>query len=159
MAAGLMTKAWDGARSVTRRPPVAVADRPQEARQADDAWSGRRPVCVTLMSFGFKYGLPQANYYFDVAFIRNPAREAEWGFFTEPTEEMKQFVLGQEQTQEFLARVEPLLVFLSTLDQNQVFAFGCNSGRHRSSVLVEELARRLEKAGITTNVYHRDRGH
>lgn len=113
-------------------------------------------VKVTLVSFGFKYGLPNANYYFDVGFIKNPAREAGWDFFDKPDERMKRFVLEQEQTKEFLEKIEPLLIFLTTVDQNQVFAFGCNSGRHRSSVLVEELGRRLARAGIKANVNHRD---
>lgn len=111
---------------------------------------------VTLMSFGFKYGLPHANYYFDVGFIKNPAREDKWGFFSKETDEMSEYVLNLKKTKEFLGKVEPLLIFLSSIDQNQVFAFGCSAGRHRSSVIVEELSRRLEKAGIKTRVYHRD---
>lgn len=111
---------------------------------------------VTLMSFGFKYGPPCANYYFDVGFIKNPARQDKWSFFSRPTEEMRRYTLEQEETRRFLDMVEPLLIFLSTIDQNQVFAFGCSAGRHRSSVVVEELSRRLAKVGIKTNVYHRD---
>lgn len=109
-----------------------------------------------LMSFGFKYGLPNANYYFDVGFLENPARLDKWNFFSAPTEEMRRYVLEQQEAREFLDLVEPLLVYLSTIDQDQVFAFGCSAGRHRSSILVEELSRRLEKAGIETHVYHRD---
>ena len=112
---------------------------------------------ITLVSFGFKYGLPRANYYFDVGFLKNPARLAQWDFFSAPTEEMRRYVLEQEEATEFLDLVEPLLIFLSAIDQNQVFAFGCSAGRHRSSVLVEELSCRLERAGIETDVYHRDR--
>ena len=113
-------------------------------------------VRVTLMSFGFKYGMPNANYWFDVGFLKNPARKGKWGFFSKPVEEMERYVLEQEEAQEFLNRVEPLLRFLATIDQNQIFAFGCSAGRHRSSLLVEELSRRLERAGIKTNVRHRD---
>ena len=111
---------------------------------------------VTLMSFGFKYGLPHANYYFDIGFIRNPAREKRWDFFSTPDEDMRQYVLRQRETQEFLNHTAPLLIFLSGIDQNQVFAFGCNAGRHRSSIIVEELSRILKDAGIRTHVYHRD---
>jgi len=117
--------------------------------------NARKPT-VTLISFGFKYSLPNANYYFDVGFIKNPARQNKWDFFSEPTDEMRQYVLDQENTKSFLEKVEPLLVFLSTIDQNQVFAFGCNSGRHRSNILVEELSERLNKAGVNTKVIHRD---
>jgi UPF0042 nucleotide-binding protein len=117
--------------------------------------TSRQPT-VTLMSFGFKYSLPHANYYFDVGFIKNPARLDNWDFFSEPTDEMRKYVLEQEGTRMFLEKVEPLLVFLSTIDQNQIFAFGCNSGRHRSNIVVDELSRRLEKAGVKTKVIHRD---
>lgn len=111
---------------------------------------------VTLMTFGFKYGLPNANYYFDVGFLKNPAREEGWSFFSDTNEEMHRYVLGQDKARQFLEKIEPLLIFLATIDQHQVFAFGCNAGRHRSTILVEELSRRLAKAGIKTRIIHRD---
>ena len=116
-----------------------------------------RKAKARLVSFGFKYGLPRANYYFDVGFLKNPARLDKWDFFSTATEEMRRYVLEQEEAIEFLDLVEPLLIYLSAIDQNQVFAFGCSAGRHRSSILVEELGCRLERAGIETDVYHRDR--
>lgn len=111
---------------------------------------------VILMSFGFKYGMPNANYYFDVGFLKNPARQKDWHFFSEPCDEMREFVLKEKSARGFLERVEPLIVFLSKVDQNQVFAFGCNAGRHRSSILVDELGKRLAKKGIKVKIYHRD---
>ncbi len=111
---------------------------------------------VMLMSFGFKYGLPRANYYFDVGFIKNPARESRWGFFAEADDRMRTYVLGQEEVRRFVELTLPLLIHLSGLDQNQVFAFGCNAGRHRSTILVEELSRLLEESGVKTHVHHRD---
>ena len=111
---------------------------------------------ANLMSFGFKYGLPHANYYFDVGFVKNPARLDKWDFFSPPNEEMRRYLLEQEEAVEFLDLVEPLVAYLSSIDQKQVFAFGCSAGRHRSSILVEELSRRLEQSGIETTVYHRD---
>jgi len=111
---------------------------------------------VVLMSFGFKYGMPNANYYFDVGFIKNPAREKRWNFFSNTSRDLEEFVLAQPRVNEFIDKVEPLLIFLSTIDQDQVFAFGCSAGRHRSPVVVEELKRRLEKAGIESAVFHRD---
>jgi len=108
------------------------------------------------MSFGFKYGVPHSNYYFDVGFLRNPARD-KWGFFDKPDGEMRKYVLDQEFAQELLSKVEPLILFLSTVDQHQVFAFGCNAGRHRSTIIVDEMARRLEKKKINVEVIHRDR--
>ncbi|NOQ22408.1 MAG: hypothetical protein GQ565_07145 [Candidatus Aegiribacteria sp.] len=111
---------------------------------------------VTLMSFGFKYGMPNANYYFDVGFIRNPARENGWGFFSEPNEKMYRYVLEQESVKEFIDNVIPLILFLISIDQHQVFAFGCNAGRHRSYLLVEKIARVLKEKGVVTQIVHRD---
>jgi len=112
--------------------------------------------CVMLMSFGFKYGLPRANYYFDVGFIRNPARQRAWDFFSPADDQMRAFVLEQADVRRFIELTLPLLQHLAGLDQNQVFAFGCSAGRHRSTILVEEFSRLLEASGIRTHVYHRD---
>lgn len=98
---------------------------------------------LKLMSFGFKYGLPTANFYFDVSFTVNPARDARWGLHARPDHEMIEFVLGQPAVAEFIRRVVPLLEHIGTLDAYQVVAFGCNSGRHRSPVIANEIARRL----------------
>jgi len=111
---------------------------------------------VVLMSFGFKYGMPNANYYFDVGFIKNPARESQWGFFSEATDRMHAFVLSQAAVQQLIEKLVPLLSFLATIDQNQIFAFGCNAGRHRSFILVNALADRLKEEGIQVEVLHRD---
>jgi len=112
---------------------------------------------ITLMSFGFKYGQPNANYYFDVGFIKNPARESNWGFESEVDEEMKRFVLEQPQAAAFIQTVMPLIVFLKDIDQHQVFAFGCSAGRHRSPVIVEVLASILQDSGTEVEVIHRER--
>ena len=111
---------------------------------------------VKLMSFGFKYGIPNANYYFDVGFIKNPAREERWGFFAVPDDEMRTYVLNQPPVVEFLKYVVPLIKMLAPLDQSQVFAFGCNAGRHRSYILVEEIARQLTELGVVNKVIHRE---
>lgn len=114
------------------------------------------PCNVTLMSFGFKYGPPAANYFFDVGFVKNPARNPEWGFFSSPDEEMRAFVMEQEPARNFVDRVVPLIEFLSTVDQHQILAFGCSAGRHRSPLLVKEISRRLKERGIDNRVVHRD---
>src|SRR5689334_10605630 len=110
--------------------------------------SGHKKNIVKLMSFGFKYGIPNANYYFDVGFIKNPAREPKWSFFSVPDDEMRAYVLNQPPVAEFLKYVVPLIKMLAPLDQSQVFAFGCNAGRHRSYILVEEIARQLSEYGV-----------
>jgi UPF0042 nucleotide-binding protein len=111
---------------------------------------------ITLVSFGFKYGTPRANYYFDVGFVKNPARNKKWSFFSQPDDNMKSYVLEQELAKEFIEKVQPLIIFLSKIDQNQIFAFGCNAGRHRSNIIVDELAKLLKARGLDVKVVHRD---
>jgi len=112
---------------------------------------------ITLISFGFKYGQPHANYYFDVGFLKNPARQDKWDFFSDTDGEMKDFLLMQPEALKFLELVEPLIVYLNSIDQNQLFAFGCSGGRHRSPIIVEVLAENLRTRGIQVNVRHRDK--
>ncbi len=112
---------------------------------------------IVLQSFGFKYGLPAANYYFDVGFATNPARQPQWTFFSDVDEEMVKFVLAHEPVSRFLDLVVPLIEHLATIDSHHVIALGCSAGRHRSPILVHELARRLEPE-IPITLRHRELG-
>jgi UPF0042 nucleotide-binding protein len=111
---------------------------------------------IRLISFGFKYGLPPANFYFDVSFIKNPAREKKWGLFAIEDEEMVEYVLSQDSVSDFIDLVVPLIYHIVKLDGFQSVAFGCNSGRHRSPIVVNEIARRINK-DIKHIVLHRDK--
>ena len=111
---------------------------------------------LTLMSFGFKYGHPPANYYFDVSFLKNPAREHGWDLFSSVSPRMREFVLAQPQCQRFLDAATPLLEVLLDCDGDMRVAIGCSAGRHRSAVVVEELARRMESDRVTVKVVHRE---
>lgn len=113
---------------------------------------------IKLMSFGFKYGQPNANFYFDVGFIKNPAREKKWGFFSKLNKEMREFVLAQPFSKKFIDNIVPLIELLNVVDQNQIFAFGCSAGRHRSTIIVETIADILRKKGVNVDVEHRDMG-
>ena len=113
-------------------------------------------AAITLLSFGFKYGPPRANYYFDVGFVKNPARSEKWGFFSKADEEMRRFVLEQKEIKVFLFLIKSLIKHLSNIDAAQVYAFGCSAGRHRSPIIVEELASTLRLDGYMVRVIHRD---
>lgn len=110
---------------------------------------------IKIVSFGFKYGLPSANYYFDVSFAKNPAREKEWGMFGNADHKMIEFVLSQKPVAEFIDLVVPLVEHIATLDSFQVVAFGCSSGRHRSPIIVDEIANRLINK-ISISIVHRE---
>src|SRR4051812_15527267 len=93
-----------------------------------------RAGSVQLLSFGFKFGPPAANYSFDVSFIKNPARDDRWGMHGVIDPEMVDFVLRQEPVARFVDLVVPLVRHVATVDAFQVVAFGCNAGRHRSPI-------------------------
>ena len=74
---------------------------------------------------------------------------------------MRSFVVEQEATAGFLARLQSLLEFLLPWYQREgkaylTIAIGCTGGRHRSVALVEELRRVLTGLGFTPTVVHRD---
>ena len=112
---------------------------------------------VTLVSFGFKYGPPPANHAFDVSFLKNPARQEGWNLWSEPGAEMRDWVIRQPEARAFLGAALPLLRILPTVDDDARVAFGCSAGRHRSAILVEEIARHLRSEGIEVVVIHRER--
>ncbi|MCC7013802.1 MAG: hypothetical protein IT454_14695 [Planctomycetes bacterium] len=111
---------------------------------------------LTLVTFGFKYGTPNTNYYFDVSFLRNPAREPQWDLFASPDERMRTFVLGQPLCQSFLDSVVPVIRLLMECDDDVRVGIGCSSGRHRSVIVAEEIKRRLECKDITVRLIHRE---
>lgn len=110
---------------------------------------------VKLMSFGFKYGIPNANFYFDVSFAKNPARNDKWGLFGVIDHEMVDFVLKQEPVSKFIELMVPLIEHIASVDSFQTVALGCNSGRHRSPIIIDEIAARLVKR-VNVSVEHRN---
>jgi len=119
-------------------------------------------MTIGLLSFGYKYGLPtDADLVLDCRFLPNP-------FFVEGLRDktgsdpaVADYVLGRDETQEFVKRLVDLLAFTLPRYRREgksylTIALGCTGGRHRSIVLVEELRRRLQEGGHRVLVRHRD---
>lgn len=115
-----------------------------------------RRQSLTLVTFGFKYGVPNTNYYFDVSFLRNPAREERWNLFSQSDPEMSQFVLEQPLCQAFLETLLPMIRVLLECDDDVRIGLGCSSGRHRSYIVAEELKRRIELDDVSVRLIHRE---
>ena len=111
---------------------------------------------LTLLTFGFKYGVPNANHWFDVSFLKNPARQEGWTLFDQPDAGMREFVLRQPECAAFLEALTALLRVLATCDDDLRVGIGCSSGRHRSRIVAEELKRRLEAEGAAVRLIHRE---
>jgi UPF0042 nucleotide-binding protein len=121
-------------------------------------------LTVSLISFGFKHGAPlDVDTLFDVRFLPNPHYDPELRPLTGHDEPVREAVLSGDGAREFLERAGDLLSFLIpryAVEGKTYFTLGlgCTGGRHRSVVVVEELARRLrqEHAEIDLFVRHRD---
>jgi len=120
---------------------------------------------VTVMSFGFKYGLPaDVDLVADMRFLPNPFWDDQLRGLTGEDERVREFVLGQEGAAEFL---ESYTAALSTVlagyqrenKTHSTVGIGCTGGKHRSVAVARELAARLgEMPGIAVKVQHRDLG-
>jgi RNase adapter protein RapZ len=134
-------------------------DRLQQAYGVQEA---RGALTVSLVSFGFKYGLPyDADLVFDVRFLPNPHFVDELRALDGRHAQAATFVLAHDETRRFMARLEDLLRFLLPLYQREgkaylTVAIGCTGGRHRSVTVVEALRAFVERAGFPPIVRHRD---
>ncbi|KQR38088.1 MULTISPECIES: RNase adapter RapZ [Microbacterium] len=139
----------------------------QLATQVSDLFSeeGAARHRVTLMSFGFKYGLPtDVDLVADMRFLPNPFWNEELRGLTGKDEPVRDYVLSREGATEFLdaytAALTPVLEgYQRENKSHSTIAIGCTGGKHRSVAMVEELARRLAAfPGVAVNVRHRDLG-
>jgi UPF0042 nucleotide-binding protein len=120
-------------------------------------------MVVNVVSFGFKNGTPRdADLVFDVRFLPNPHWVDELRPFTGLDVPVRDYVMQQPETGEFLERLTALLelmvpAFIADGKRYLTIAVGCTGGRHRSVVLGEEIARRMRALDVSLQVDHRDR--
>jgi UPF0042 nucleotide-binding protein len=122
-------------------------------------------VQVTVMSFGFKYGLPSdADMVADARFLPNPFWIPELRPHTGLDDDVRRYVFDQRGADEFLTNyektLEPVLAgYQRENKRHATIAIGCTGGKHRSVALVQELASRLEHLpGVAVSTRHRDLG-
>jgi UPF0042 nucleotide-binding protein len=131
---------------------------------AFDARASAAPLQLTLMSFGYKYGLPvDADLVVDCRFLPNPHWVPELRPQTGQDEAVRDYVLSREGAGEFLERYEQLVQllaqgYLREGKRSALLAVGCTGGKHRSVAMSEELGRRLAADGLEVVVQHRDLG-
>jgi UPF0042 nucleotide-binding protein len=119
---------------------------------------------VSIVSFGFKYGLPiDADMVADMRFLPNPYWVDELRPMSGLDEPVRDYVRSQPRSTEFLDSYESLLALLTDgfVHEDKSFltvAMGCTGGRHRSVTMAEALGERLRARGVRTQVIHRDLG-
>jgi UPF0042 nucleotide-binding protein len=117
---------------------------------------------VNVVSFGYKHGLPlDVDVVLDCRFLPNPHWVEALRPFTGRDDPVREYVLAQPGTGEFLDELERLFDLLLPGYEQEGKAYlsigiGCTGGRHRSVVIAEQLADRLCSGGYRTAVHHRD---
>jgi RNase adapter protein RapZ len=117
---------------------------------------------IQVVSFGFKHGVPiDVDNVFDCRFLPNPHWIEGLRPLTGLDEPVRRYVLDQPATEEFIDRLDELLALVLPAYVKEgksylTIGIGCTGGRHRSVVLAEELAHRMEKRGYGPLVHHRD---
>ncbi|HET7018951.1 MAG TPA: RNase adapter RapZ [Streptosporangiaceae bacterium] len=121
-------------------------------------------IRVTVVSFGFKYGLPvDADMVVDCRFLPNPHWVPELAPLTGQDRAVRDYVLGQPGADDFLrAYLEALEITLSGYERSGkhfiTVAIGCTGGKHRSVAISEEIGARLAANWQEVQVSHRDLG-
>ena len=119
-------------------------------------------LMVTILSFGFKYGIPEdADLVFDVRFLPNPYYIDELKPLTGNDKPSKEDVIGFDIAHQFLEKLTDMIEFLIPNyilegKNRLVIAIGCTGGRHRSVTLANELYNRLEGGEYGIKIDHRD---
>ena len=124
---------------------------------------GYNNLIVTVMSFGFKHGIPSdADLVFDVRFLPNPYYIDELKTKTGLDKEVRDYVMSFAEAEAFLNQLEDMLTFLlpNYVKEGKyrlVVAIGCTGGKHRSVTLADGLYNRLrDQGGYGINLQHRD---
>lgn len=117
---------------------------------------------VTVLSFGFKYGIPSdADLVFDVRFLPNPYYIQELRPLTGNDKEIQDYVLSAKESKEFLVKMKDMLRFLlpnyvKEGKNNLVIAIGCTGGKHRSVTLANEIYKLIWELDYGCKIEHRD---
>ena len=130
--------------------------------EAFSAEGGATSMRTSVVSFGYKYGLPlDVDVVFDCRFLPNPFWIEELRPFSGLDEPVREYVLSQPETKDFLEKVDGLLTgilpsFVREGKSYLTIALGCTGGRHRSVALAEALGERFAEQGHPVSVFHRD---
>jgi UPF0042 nucleotide-binding protein len=119
---------------------------------------------ATILSFGFKYGIPvDADFVFDARFLANPFWEEDLKNLTGLDKKVQDFVLHQDGAERFAKTINELINtttpgYVREGKKYVTVAIGCTGGKHRSVTISEKVAQQLLTDGAKVRVVHRDLG-
>jgi UPF0042 nucleotide-binding protein len=158
----LMRSFRDGADLILDSSELSVRDLRRRVTAFFEDGGLTEGLKTTVISFGYKYGLPlDADIVLDVRFLPNPHWVEGLRELTGLEEPVRDYVVGQAGTGEFLARARELFrLWLPGFQQEGrhylTVAVGCTGGRHRSVVLADDIATSIREQGFAVKVVHRD---
>jgi UPF0042 nucleotide-binding protein len=122
----------------------------------------KRDLAVTVMSFGFKHGIPlEADLVFDVRFLPNPFYVEDLRPLCGLDRPVAEYVFRHTQTREFLEKLEDMIAFLLPYYKEEgklalTVAIGCTGGHHRSVAIASALHKHLLANGVNSVNVNRD---
>lgn len=142
---------------------LSVHDLARKIRSAV-AKASDKSLHVTVMSFGFKYGVPlDADHVADVRFLPNPYWVSELRHMTGKDEPVRDFVMSIDGAEDFANKYVDLLYpifagYVRELKPYVTIAIGCTGGKHRSVAMAENISKKLRSRGVDVRTIHRDLG-
>jgi UPF0042 nucleotide-binding protein len=138
----------------------------QLRRRVEELFGGEdvRRLRITVLSFGFKYGLPpDADYVLDARFLPNPFWVPDLRDHTGLEEAVSKYVLDQEGAGDFVTTYAGLIAATAPGFEREgkrylTVAVGCTGGKHRSVAIAEELTAQLRDMRLSAHSSHRDLG-
>jgi len=141
-----------------------VHDLRQTIERQYAAGDAGRPMVITLLTFGYKFGVPfDLDLLFDLRFLPNPHFVPELRPHTGEDPRVREYIMAQPDSAEFLARLQGFIEYLLPRYRREgksylTIGFGCTGGRHRSVAISLMIADLLRQSGYDVIVKHRDRG-
>ena len=123
---------------------------------------GKDMLALNLVSFGYKYGIPQEmDMVFDMRFLPNPYYVESLKHLTGLDRPVREYVMKSDETKGFVKRLFDLIDYMIPLYCNEgksqlVIAIGCTGGHHRSVTLAQVLYEHLLAQNLRASVNHRD---
>ena len=131
-------------------------------REHYDVRAEASPLVLSVMSFGYKYGVPsEADLVFDARFLPNPNFVPTLKPLTGNNAPVIRYMKGQPETARFLKKLEDFLFYVVPQYVKEgksylTIGIGCTGGRHRSVMITNAISERLAEKGYTVKVRHRD---
>ena len=134
----------------------------RQAIERHYAGNAGRPMQITIVTFGYKYGAPyDLDLMFDLRFLPNPHFVPHLKPLTGEDDGVREYVTAPPGSEEFLGRFLDFLTYLLPRYRSEgksylTIGLGCTGGRHRSVSVALVIADRLRECGYEVNVKHRD---